>query len=45
MRNPNYLGEILIYLAYAILSMHWLPFAILAGWVFSFFARNMAAKD
>ena len=45
MRNPNYLGEILIYLSYAILSMHWLPFAILAGWVFGFFARNMAAKD
>jgi protein-S-isoprenylcysteine O-methyltransferase Ste14 len=45
MRNPNYLGEILIYLAYATLSMHWLPFLILAGWVFGFFARNMAAKD
>jgi protein-S-isoprenylcysteine O-methyltransferase Ste14 len=45
MRNPNYLGEILIYLSYAILSMHWLPFIILAGWVFGFFARNMAAKD
>jgi protein-S-isoprenylcysteine O-methyltransferase Ste14 len=45
MRNPNYLGEILIYLAYAILSMHWLPFVILAGWVFGFFVRNMAAKD
>jgi protein-S-isoprenylcysteine O-methyltransferase Ste14 len=45
MRNPNYLGEILIYLAYAILSMHWLPFAILAGWVFGFFAKNMVAKD
>ena len=44
-RNPNYLGEILIYLAYATLSMHWLPFLILAGWVFGFFARNMAAKD
>jgi protein-S-isoprenylcysteine O-methyltransferase Ste14 len=45
MRNPNYLGEILIYLAFAILSMHWLPFVILAGWVFGFFARNMLAKD
>ena len=45
MRNPNYLGEILIYLAYATLSMHWLPFVILAGWVFGFFSRNMAAKD
>jgi protein-S-isoprenylcysteine O-methyltransferase Ste14 len=45
MRNPNYLGEILIYLAYATLSMHWLPFLILAGWVFGFFLRNMVAKD
>jgi protein-S-isoprenylcysteine O-methyltransferase Ste14 len=45
MRNPNYLGEILIYLSYAILSMHWLPFVIVAGWVFGFFARNMTAKD
>jgi protein-S-isoprenylcysteine O-methyltransferase Ste14 len=45
MRNPNYLGEILIYVGYAILSMHWLPFVILAGWVFGFFVRNMLAKD
>jgi protein-S-isoprenylcysteine O-methyltransferase Ste14 len=45
MRNPNYLGEILIYLAYATLSMHWLPFLILAGWVFGFFVRNMIKKD
>jgi protein-S-isoprenylcysteine O-methyltransferase Ste14 len=44
-RNPNYLGEILIYLGYATMSMHWLPFLILAGWVFGFFARNMVAKD
>jgi len=44
-RNPNYLGEILIYLGYATMSMHWLPFLILAGWVFGFFVRNMLAKD
>jgi protein-S-isoprenylcysteine O-methyltransferase Ste14 len=44
-RNPNYLGEILIYLAYAILSWHWLPFLVLAGWLFGFFVRNMLAKD
>ena len=40
-----YLGEILIYLAYATMSMHWLPFLILAGWVFGFFVRNMIKKD
>jgi protein-S-isoprenylcysteine O-methyltransferase Ste14 len=45
MRNPNYLGEILIYLGYATMSMHWLPFLILSGWVFGFFVRNMLAKD
>lgn len=44
-RNPNYLGEILIYGAYAALSMHWLPFAVLAAWVFGFFVRNMLQKD
>lgn len=44
-RNPNYLGEIMIYLAYAIMSLHWLPFLILSGWVFGFFIRNMLSKD
>jgi protein-S-isoprenylcysteine O-methyltransferase Ste14 len=44
-RNPNYLGEILIYAGYATLSCHWLPFLVLAGWVFGFFVRNMLAKD
>jgi protein-S-isoprenylcysteine O-methyltransferase Ste14 len=44
-RNPNYLGEILIYTAFALMSFHWLPFLILAGWVFGFFVRNMLRKD
>jgi steroid 5-alpha reductase family enzyme len=44
-RNPNYLGEIMIYAAYAAMSMHWLPFLILGAWVFGFFVRNMLAKD
>jgi len=44
-RNPNYLGEILIYVSYALMSRHWLPFLILAGWVFGFFLRNMLEKD
>lgn len=43
-RNPNYLGEILIYLALAIMSMHWFPFLVLAGWSV-FFVRNMKKKD
>jgi protein-S-isoprenylcysteine O-methyltransferase Ste14 len=43
-RNPNYLGEILIYLAFALLAQHWLPFVVLAGWCV-FFLRNMRRKD
>lgn len=44
-RNPNYLGEILIYFAYAMLSLHWLPFAIEAAWILGFFWPNMRKKD
>jgi protein-S-isoprenylcysteine O-methyltransferase Ste14 len=44
-RNPNYLGEILIYVAFGLMSRHWLPFAVLAAWVVGFFLRNMIAKD
>lgn len=44
-RNPNYLGEILIYTAFALMAAHWLPFFVLAAWVFGFFLRNMLAKD
>jgi protein-S-isoprenylcysteine O-methyltransferase Ste14 len=44
-RNPNYLGEILIYFAYALMSLHWLPFVVLGAWVFGFFVRNMLKKD
>jgi protein-S-isoprenylcysteine O-methyltransferase Ste14 len=44
-RNPNYLGEILIYGAFALLAWHWLPFVVIGGWVFGFFLRNMRNKD
>lgn len=44
-RNPNYLGEIMIYSAYALMAMHWLPWVILAGWVLGFFVKNMLSKD
>lgn len=43
-RKPNYLGETLIYVSYALMALHWLPFLILAGWVFGFFFRNMRKK-
>jgi steroid 5-alpha reductase family enzyme len=44
-RNPNYLGEILIYLSFAILAQHWLPLVILGGFVAGLFIPNMKAKD
>lgn len=44
-RNPNYLGEILIYLSFAILAQHWLPFLILGGFVAGIFVPNMRKKD
>lgn len=44
-RNTNYFGEILIYLAFAILAMHWLPFLILGGMIATIFIPNMLKKD
>ena len=44
-RNTNYLGEILIYLGFAMLAQHWLPFVILGGFVAGVFVPNMRKKD
>tara|TARA_B100000900_G_scaffold378815_1_gene363245 strand:- start:378 stop:1001 length:624 start_codon:yes stop_codon:yes gene_type:complete len=44
-RNTNYLGEILIYLSFAILSMSYIPFAILAVFFFVVFLPRMIKKD
>ncbi len=44
-RNPNYLGEILIYSGFAMLASHWLPFLILGGFVAFVFVPNMLKKD
>lgn len=43
-RNPNYLGEMLIYLGFAMLAQHWIPLLALAYW-WAFFVRNMLQKD
>ena len=44
-RNPNYLGEILIYSSLALLSQHWISFAIV-GFVIAFvFVPRMRQKD
>ncbi len=44
-RNPNYLGEVLIYLSFAMLAQHWLPFLILGGFFAGIFVPNMLKKD
>lgn len=44
-RNTNYLGEILIYLSFAILSMHIIPFIILSVFFFVVFLPRMIRKD
>ncbi len=44
-RNTNYLGEILIYLSFAILSVSFIPFAILALFFFVVFLPRMLKKD
>jgi steroid 5-alpha reductase family enzyme len=44
-RNTNYLGELLIYGSFAMLTQHWLPFLILFGFVGAIFVPNMLQKD
>jgi protein-S-isoprenylcysteine O-methyltransferase Ste14 len=44
-RNTNYLGELLIYLSFALVAMHWLPYLVLAGFGFGVFLPNMRKKD
>ncbi len=44
-RNPNYLGEVLIYAAFATLSMHWIPWLINGFYWIVVFVPNMRKKD
>lgn len=44
-RNVNYFGELLIYLSFAALSQHMLPFLILATFVLLVWLPNMRRKD
>lgn len=45
LRNPNYFGELLIYLSFALLAMHWLPLLILTLFVLGYWLPNMWRKD
>lgn len=40
-RHPNYAGEMMIYVAYALLVQHWLPWVILAYWGILVFYVNI----
>lgn len=44
-RNPNYLGEMLIYGSFALISMQWVSWVILAVWWGGVFVPNMVKKD
>lgn len=44
-RNINYLGEILIYFAFNVISQHWLPFMCQAAFIVFLFYPNMKKKD
>lgn len=44
-RNPNYLGELLIYGGFTMLAMHWLPLAALALVIGTVWVPNMLRKD
>ena len=43
-RNINYVGEFLIYLSFALLSMHWLTIAILIVFIGIVWVPNMIKK-
>ena len=44
-RNMNYVGEFLIYLSFALLSMHWLPIFVLASFILVVWIPNIIKKD
>lgn len=44
-RNINYFGELLIYLGFGLLAMHWLPILIVVLFVAVVWAPNMLKKE
>lgn len=44
-RNPNYLGEVMIYASYALLAAHWFGWLVIALQFFLLFLPRMLAKD
>lgn len=44
-RNINYFGELLIYLGFGILAMHWIPLAVIVLYLAIIWFPNMLKKD
>jgi protein-S-isoprenylcysteine O-methyltransferase Ste14 len=44
-RHPNYLGEMVLYAAFAVVAGHWLPWLVLAWVWLGVFLPNMLAKE
>lgn len=44
-RHPNYLGEMLIYGSFALVTWHWIPWAILVWVWLGFFSVNVIMKE
>lgn len=44
-RHPNYLGEMMVYGALALMVWHWIPALVLAYYWLVMFATNMAMKE
>ena len=44
-RNINYFGELLIYLSFAAMSKHWIPFLVLFLFIVIIWLPNMFKKD
>lgn len=44
-RNLNYFGELMIYLSFGLLALHWIPLLILTLFVLFYWWPNMRRKD
>lgn len=44
-RNLNYFGELLIYLGFSLLALHWIPLAVIALYLAVIWLPNMRKKD
>jgi protein-S-isoprenylcysteine O-methyltransferase Ste14 len=44
-RHPNYLGEMVLYAAFAVVAGHWLPWVVLAWVWLGLFVPNMLGKE